>query len=769
MRFSPICLAASIVMSVYCTAHFGFCIPLYITLFLLCILYSAIKHNIDLVLFIMLAAFVTGGISYKLSTSEFIHKSISHINKEVTLTGVTLSSAQESGDNYKYVFYAKTLNTAGKSYDVNDTVLLTTPQKLKCNQSITLNGTLKPMQEQMNENGFDTARHYKSQGIFTRIYSKNISPSEHITVFSPLIMCGKFREWTDNCIYKYYRNDGAAVLSAILTGNTHHFSDEFNSVLNNTDFRHLYHPAFLHILIISALVGLFTNILNKKLRTIALIVILLVYAIFNCAQIGFTRCIITTVLIIFFRMKNGSSYYLDAVAWMLTAAAIFMPSVLFNVGFILSTTAGVIMWAFRPYFYIKFAHLSNSKRKTASAVAVCALIYTPLSLFFYNGVCIYTLLMPFIAAPLVLLILVTAPIVFAMLALFGTALPIKPYLDAALLILLKLPQLIHKLPFSRIILPTPSISGMLLVICLVFVFYYHIKEKRLHRHIFAALSCGFTLSIIISAFLRIGTTEFIFVNVGQGDGAVIHTAYGATVLIDGGGSAAYSDYNPGESIYLPYLEAKGYTRIDAAFITHFHNDHAQGIIAAIENLKVDNVFFPAPEDDWDNGSISLMREAINAANRNGTKIHYITENKMLTFDRGLSISVYAPNAVIKLSDNENDSSLLIKAKYGSTSVLYTGDMSTFAESEYIKQGIDLSADVLKVGHHGSASSTQPEWVDAVNPSYAVISCGKDNVHGHPKPQTLNNLRGIPILRTDLQGDINITADKNKIRKITTFK
>ena len=95
------------------------------------------------------------------------------------------------------------------------------------------------------------------------------------------------------------------------------------------------------------------------------------------------------------------------------------------------------------------------------------------------------------------------------------------------------------------------------------------------------------------------------------------------------------------------------------------------------------MFIPSPEDDWDESTLSLLSETEKAARRNGTKIHYIKENIKLSFDGGLTDSVYAPNDAVILSEDGNDSSLLIKAEYGNTSALYTGDMTDYAENEYI--------------------------------------------------------------------------------------
>ena len=136
----------------------------------------------------------------------------------------------------------------------------------------------------------------------------------------------------------------------------------------------------------------------------------------------------------------------------------------------------------------------------------------------------------------------------------------------------------------------------------------------------------------------------------------------------------------------------------------------------------------------------------------------MSDNTRLEFSDGLVIDIYVPEKYVQLNE-ENDTSLPVKVSYGEFSVLYTGDMTSFAERELIHQA-DVDADVLKVGHHGSRDSSCDEFIKAVSPDYAIISCGENNVYAHPHAETLERLRGTAILRTDLMGDVRIRAHKN---------
>ncbi|MGN1116580.1 MAG: ComEC/Rec2 family competence protein, partial [Candidatus Ornithomonoglobus sp.] len=561
----------------------------------------------------------------------------------------------------------------------------------------------------------------------------------------------------------------AAVLSAVLTGNSHRFTKDYSDAVADTSFKRLFHPAYIHIMLILAFVGLFTSVVPKKLRDIAVMLLIGAYALLNCAQIGFLRCFVTCGLTVYFRRKNGSAYYPDTIAWIVIICAMAAPMILFNAGFVLSVTAGIIVWAFSPSVKKLFTGAPKGMRHTAAAMLICLIFYTPLTAYYFNGICIYSSLTPFIMAPVVIITLLSAPLTFIMMKLFGAAPIAKAFLDLMIWIMLRLPPFIASLPLSRLVIAAPSPTSILAVTALLFAAYYYLKDHGSKAGYALLCSCALGLSVAVASLSRIGTTDFIFVNVGQGDGSVIHTVFGATVIVDGGGGTTYSDYDPGESIFVPYLESKGYDTIDAAFVSHFHQDHVQGVIAAVKALSVKDVFAPEVTESGDEEMKKWAAELEAAAAENGTEIHYISENTRIKFDKGLIINVYTPDDVIKLSQDDNDTSLLMKISCGKFSALYTGDLTTYGEHEFLRIGANVDADVLKVGHHGSSTSTCPEWVAAVSPIYSVISCGEDNNYGHPTEQTLNNLSGTTILRTDLNGDIRITADENGIKKVRIFK
>ena len=164
----------------------------------------------------------------------------------------------------------------------------------------------------------------------------------------------------------------------------------------------------------------------------------------------------------------------------------------------------------------------------------------------------------------------------------------------------------------------------------------------------------------------------------------------------------------------------------------------------------------------------LRIELEKAAEEHGTKVWHISRTTTVKIDK-LFITIFVPNEVTRLSDDENDTSLMINVEYGEFNCLFTGDMTTFSERNFLKYSTVPEAEVLKVAHHGSASSNSEAMIQAVNPSIALIGVGENNGYGHPSDEVLERLKNIEVLRTDLNGDILIKSDENADMEIHTYK
>lgn len=766
MKITPIKIAISIVLGVLFPSVFGKIFILYalIAALILSIIRSIVIRRIDVSFILLAIAFTMSSLSYIYCVSQTHHPSIGFIDSEVTVSGEITSPAQENAysDNFKYRLRLTSISNEIHKAKSSETILVTSPQLIPCGATVSLSGKMKSFPSQMNENGFDTEKYYKSCNIFSKMYSEDISV---ISTDTPSIysLGGRISEYIDNIIYKHYSGDNAAILSALLTGNKHHFSAEYGDILSATSFERFFHPAYLHIWLILALVGLTKHFIPRKIREICIILIFLGYAMIQSGGIGFSRCLICAAFAILYRLRYGSAYYPDTMGTVVSLAVLFMPTIIYNVGFILSVIGGMLVWAFAPPLTAKLRKLPRFLRRGVAVIIVCVFLYTPFSLIYFNGLCIYSFFIPLIVAPLIIGVLITGPMTLILLELLGVAPIVSWMTNLVINVFYKLPYFIERLPFSHINIPTPSILEICALVSGIFLLYYTIKKRKKQVIVFSTVLSGIILTLSVCAISKIGTAEFIFVNVDHGDGAVIHTPYRETIVIDGGGGNSWSSYNPGKLYFVPYIESKGYNHIDTAVVSHYHQDHIEGIINILDSVKVDRIIAPAICDFYSDSMIEWAQNLKASAIENGTEIYYISEDTRFEFDSGLVLDVYKSDTTLGI-ENENDTTIPVKATYGDFSVLYTGDLSAEAEKELLNR-VNVDSDVLKVSHHGSRNSSCEEFISAVSPKISVISCGTDNVYGHPHKETLERVKDSTILRTDLMKDINITVRKDGSYKV----
>lgn len=242
-----------------------------------------------------------------------------------------------------------------------------------------------------------------------------------------------------------------------------------------------------------------------------------------------------------------------------------------------------------------------------------------------------------------------------------------------------------------------------------------------------------------------------YIDVGQGDSELIQVN-GKNLLIDAG---------PNESIdkLMSYLSKQDIKKIDYVIATHPDEDHIGGMSSVIKKYDIGE--FYAPKKLTNTRTFENMVTALKSKN---LKINVGKAGIDLDLGKNVTCQMLAPNND-KYKDT-NNYSIVIKITYGESKFLFTGDAEKISETEMLSKNLDLSADVLKVGHHGSTSSSSNEFLDKVNPKIAVISCGKNNKYGHPHSETLTKLknRKVQIYRTDVDGSIVLLSDGKKIAK-----
>ena len=240
--------------------------------------------------------------------------------------------------------------------------------------------------------------------------------------------------------------------------------------------------------------------------------------------------------------------------------------------------------------------------------------------------------------------------------------------------------------------------------------------------------------------------EVTFFDVRQGDSIFIETSQNQQIIIDGGPTSAVLEKLGQE---MPFWDRT----IDLIILTHPEHDHMAGLIEVLKRYQVENILWTgvvrdtAEYKEWQR----LIREE-------GANIYIAQAGQQIKLARAILADILYPFESLEGQEfkDSNNTSIIVRLVFGENSFLFTGDAPQSVEKKLLETAID--SDILKIGHHGSKTSSAQDFIGVVSPEVAVISAGKDNKYGHPAPEVLQNLSGVKILRTDLDGDIKIISD-----------
>jgi len=242
--------------------------------------------------------------------------------------------------------------------------------------------------------------------------------------------------------------------------------------------------------------------------------------------------------------------------------------------------------------------------------------------------------------------------------------------------------------------------------------------------------------------------EVLFLDVGQGDAAIV-TCGGRSMLIDAGGRSS-------EKTVLEAIEARGVTRFDIIVGTHPHEDHIGGLAGVLRTYGTDTLIMPRVET-----TTKTFENLLDAIEEVGLRV--TTPRAGDVYDLGgAEVTILAPAGEEYKALNNH--SIVLRITFEGRSLIFAGDAEGVSENEMLASRYDLSAEVLKLAHHGSRSSTAQAFLDAVRPRYAVIFCGAGNSYGHPHDETLEKLGAlaVTVYRTDIHGSITAAVTKNGI-------
>lgn len=535
-----------------------------------------------------------------------------------------------------------------------------------------------------------------------------------------------FKTSIKNHIEKY---KSKAYLKAFIMGDTSFIEEDIMSNYKMLGINHLFAISGMHV---SVFVFLINKLLKKyKAKDIIIILFLLLFLFITDYSESLLRC--STFFIISYLNKvlklNIKNIYLILIS------AFFLllinPYLIYSIGFLFS----VII----TFFVIASSNLLKDKpyfKKLFIMSLICFLASVPILSFYFYKINLLTIVFNMIFIPLV------SYLIFPLGLITFFLYPLDNIYMFFINLLEGLSSIFQNINFLSFVIAKPNIFVILIYYIILFL---SIKRNRKLLIIYFIV---LLININIKYFIRDASVTFL--DVGQGDSSIIILPFGKTILIDTGG-LYLSRYNISKNKTVPYLNSLGISKIDLLILTHGDYDHIGDTINLLNEIKVDEVLFNNDSfNDTENKIIKVLDKKNVRYSKNSWDFKKIKD-------------LYFLNT--KMYDNENDNSTVVYFTYENSSFLFTGDASKEREEDIMENYNIKDISFLKVGHHGSKTSTGSSFIKKINPKYSIISVGENNRYGHPNNEALKNLANSKIYRTDLDGSIEIKLNKNgyKIR------
>ena len=585
---------------------------------------------------------------------------------------------------------------------------------IKIGDIIKINGSLEDIDSYNNFNIFNYKNYLNNKGIYYKLNINNIT-----------LLKREFNIYTiKNIIIERVSNlKSYPYISSLLLGNKEYLDKEEKDNYQKIGIIHIFAISGMHL---SIIITSIKKVLKKDniLRDIVILIIIFLYYLLIDSISLLRAALYYLISLLNIKLKLELNVY-HRIFYLLIIITFINPYNLINMSFLYSyiiSSALILLGN-------KINKITNYFLKLLYVSFVSSVIAFPLNTYNYYEVNVMSIFFNLIAIPMVTFIIY--PMSFLTL--------LFPVLDNFYFFIINI--------FNNIVsfLSTRCINiifkkSLLFVIIYYLLFILIVKYKK--------IVIILLLTIIIHLnYNYIFTSRYIaFLDVGQGDSILIHNR-NDNILIDTGGNIKY---DLSSNILIPVFKSNGITNINTLVITHGDFDHMGEAINLVNNFKVEKVIFNCgPYNE-------LEKELIKVLDKK--HINYYSCIKELIIDNNKLYFLQT-----KEYGNENDNSNVIYTELNGYKFMFMGDASTTTEKEILSKYNLLNIDVLKVGHHGSKTSSSKDFIDDINPKYSVISVGKNNSYGHPNKEVLDNLDNSKVYRTDQDGSTMFKIKSNNLR------
>ena len=490
---------------------------------------------------------------------------------------------------------------------------------------------------------------------------------------------------------------------------------------------HLFSVSGMHINFFVSIIYLYLNKItyNKRIKYLITNIFIIIYLILFPSS-SLLRSAVMSILYSINYLLKLKIKKIDILFLTLGVSLLINPFIIYDLGYIYSYTI--------TFFLVLSSSTLKKKNKINKIIYISLLSFLvsiPITIYNSYEINIISILLNIILVPIISIIILPLTILTY----------IFPILDSILYLftntLETISLFISKINITKMIFPKPSL--------LIIVLYYIIFLLSYQNKKYFYLNIILLIIIYISPYLN-SNFEIVMFEVGEADCHLIKYPYNKnTILIDTG----KNEYKIKNEV-IPYLKSIGIKKIDYLIITHGDLDHMGEAINLVNNFKVEKVIFNCgPYNDLEQELIKVLDKK---------KIKYYSCIKELNIDNNKLYFLQT-----KEYDNENDNSNVIYSELNVYKFMFMGDVGIDKEKDILDKYNLSNVDVLKVGHHGSKTSSSKEFINVINPKYSIISVGKNNRYGHPNKEVLENLENSKIYRTDLDGSIMFKIKNNELK------
>ena len=657
----------------------------------------------------------------------------------------------------RFIVDAESIKLNGAEKKISGGLILTyypkenePPPTARIGDKISAGGNLKLLTNYNNPGQIDNVTRMKADGVTARMSAgKQGLLIEEVdgglwTKF--LRVVAAIREHYRESMAQVMSTEDAAAIFAMLFGGYAGLNPELVEDFQTTGIVHILSVSGSHMSMMAAFAAWLCLLLRlPKTLTFAVgFFVIGTYAILSGLLPQVLRSATMGILIFFAKTLDAEAEGARLLTLTALAMLINQPLLLFDVSFQLSFSATAGLMYLSEDLQKNFERLPKFFSAPASMTIAAQAASLPVIVWYFNQISLSSVLANVFVMPLLEVVIVgglLGGLIAAVVPLVG-----KIFFAGEALIFgagAELNRVFANLPLSSVQVPTLGfLAG----------FFYYVALIFRRPIILLPIIFFFALN-----FFKAGDVEVSFVDVGQGDCAVIVTPHGKCLIFDTGG-VREKMFDVGGRVVVPYLKHENIREVEKIFLTHVHEDHSGGAGAVIKKFPVGEII-TAGENKSEYAAVFGIAEKFLPPMRAGQT------GEIFSVD-GVEVEIlFAPKA-----GAGNEISNVYRVRCGDVTFLITGDLVKEIEAEILREGVDVSATVLKVGHHGSATSSSEEFLQAVNPKCSVICVGYGNNFGHPRAEVLQRLENLStkIFRTDRDGLIKFKTDGKNLR-VETFK